>query len=67
MVGDATQVEVFNRHDIMHRWIDDGGFDMTLKPPQLTVEIDAIYDCIGQLLAQIITERLISEGVKDLR
>jgi hypothetical protein len=51
----------------MHRWIDDGGFDMTLKPPQLTVEIDAIYDCIGQLLAQIITERLISEGVKDLR
>jgi acyl-CoA thioesterase-1 len=67
MVGDAAQVEVFNRFDIMHHWIDDGRFDMTLKPPKLTVEIDAIYDCIGQLLAQIIAERLISEGVKDLR
>ncbi len=67
MVGDAAQVEVFNRFDIMHHWIDDGRFDMTLKPPKLTAEIDAIYDCIGQLLAQIITERLISEGVKDLR
>jgi hypothetical protein len=51
----------------MHYWIDDGRFDMTLKPPQLTVEIDAIYDCIGELLAQIIAERLVTEGVKDLR
>jgi hypothetical protein len=67
MVGDAARVEVFNRFDIMHHWIDDGRFDMTLKPPKLTAEIDAIYDCIGQLLAQIIAERLISEGVKDLR
>ena len=33
----------------------------------LTVEIDAIYDCIGQLLAQIIVERLVSEGVRELR
>jgi lysophospholipase L1-like esterase len=67
MVGDSALTEVFNRFDIMHHWIDDGRFDMTLKPPQLTVEIDAIYDCIGELLAQIIAERLVTEGVKDLR
>jgi acyl-CoA thioesterase-1 len=67
MVGDQAQTEVFNRFDIMHHWIDDGRFDMTLEPPKLTVENDAIYDCIGELLAQIIAERLVSEGVKDLR
>jgi acyl-CoA thioesterase-1 len=67
MVGDSAQIEVFNRFDIMQHWIDDGRFDMTLKPPALTAEIDAIYDCIGQLLAQIIAERLVSEGIKDLR
>jgi acyl-CoA thioesterase-1 len=66
MIGDAANIDVFNRFDIMHHWIDEGRFDMTLKPPKLTAEIDAIYDCIGQLLAQLITERLVSEGVKNL-
>ncbi len=67
MVADATRIDVLNRFDVMHHWADHGRFDMTLKPPKLTAEIDAIYDCIGQLLAQIIVERLISEGVKELR
>ena len=67
MIGDSAHVEVFNRFDIMHYWIDEGRFDMTLAPPRLTAEIDAIYDCIGALLAQIIADRLVSESVKDLR
>lgn len=67
MVADATRIDVFNRFDVMHHWTDQGRFDMTAKPPKLTAEIDAVYDCVGQLLAQIIVERLISEGVKELR
>jgi hypothetical protein len=67
MVGDTAHIDVFNRFDVMHHWIDEGRFDLTLKAPRLTAEIDAIYDCIGQLLAQIIVERLISEGVRELR
>ena len=67
MVGDTARIDVFNRFDIMHLWIDEGRFDLTLKPPRLTPEIDALYDCIGQLLARIIVERLVSEGVRELR
>jgi hypothetical protein len=67
MVGDATRIDVFNRFDIMHLWVDQGRFDMTLKPPKLTAEIDALYDCVGQLLAQVIAERLEHAGVKELR
>ncbi|MBI3513546.1 MAG: SGNH/GDSL hydrolase family protein [Proteobacteria bacterium] len=67
MVADATRIDVFNRFDVMRHWTAQGRFDMTLKPPELTAEIDAIYDCIGQLLAQIIVERLVSEGVRELR
>jgi len=67
MMGDTARVEVFNRFDIMRYWIDEGRFDMTLKPPKLAPEIDAIYDCIGALLAQIIAERLVNEGLKELR
>jgi hypothetical protein len=67
MIADSARVEVFNRFDIMRYWIDEGRFDMTLKPPRLAPEIDAIYDCIGELLAQIIAERLLSQGIKELR
>lgn len=67
MVGDGARVEVFRRFEIMRHWTDQGRFDMNAKPPTLTAEIDAVYDCIGQLLAQLITERLIADGVTGLR
>ncbi len=67
MVADAARIDSFNRFEVTHHWMDGGDFDMTLKPPKLTAEIDALYDCLGQVLAQLVAERLVSEGIKDLR
>lgn len=67
MVADGARVDLFRRFDIMRHWMDQGRFDMTLKPPPLTSEIDAVYDCIGRLIAQLIIERLIADGVTGLR
>jgi hypothetical protein len=67
MVADGARVELFRRFDIMRHWLDDGRFDLSVKPPALVAQIDAIYDCIGQLLAQKIVERLIADGITGLR
>jgi hypothetical protein len=67
MVADGTTVAMFRRFEIMRHWSEQSRFDMTLKPPALTPEVDALYDCLGQLIAQLITERLIADGVTGLR
>ncbi|MBV8167610.1 MAG: SGNH/GDSL hydrolase family protein [Alphaproteobacteria bacterium] len=67
MVADGAGVVMFRRFEIMRHWTEQGRFDMSVKPPALTAEIDALYDCLGQLIAQLITERLIADGVTGLR
>jgi hypothetical protein len=67
MVAEGAAVVMFRRFEVMRYWSEQGRFDMTLKPPALTTEVDALYDCLGQLIAQLITERLIADGVTGLR
>ena len=49
------EVPLFNRFDIMKLWADLGTFDFTDAPNKLAVA-KRVHDCIGWLLADLITE-----------
>jgi acyl-CoA thioesterase-1 len=55
-VAASHELILFDRFEVMRYWIDNNVFHLDERaPPRLVVgEIDQVYDCIAQLLAQVI-------------
>ena len=56
----AEDLILFDRFEVMRHWIDNGIFHLDERQaPRLTAgEIDQVYDCIAQLLGEVIVNAL---------
>jgi len=54
----SQDVMLFDRFEVMRYWVDNDVFhlDESVAPRLVGAEIDAVYDCIGQLIARMIID-----------
>ena len=57
MTADLPEVNLFPRHEIMRYWVEEGRIRPTTRDEMIRGN-DALYDCIAQLLAEVIDRGL---------
>ena len=55
--ADLPEVTLFPRHDIMRYWVEEGRIAPTTRE-EMVKGNDALYDCVAQLLAEVIDHGL---------
>jgi hypothetical protein len=62
-IADSLGINLFNRHDIMKHWVEEGmvNFDRPNRALQ-SLNADQVHDCLGLLLADLIDRAARREG-----